>query len=236
LSRRERLRENTIAEIKQIARRQMAENGTAAVSLNAIARELEVSTPALYRYFSSRDDLVTALIADAYYDLAAAMETASQSLPQQDYRGRLMATVLAYRAWALAHPVDFELIYGNPIPGYHAPEAITTPAARQGFAVILGILYQALQAGQLRPLPEYAQVPGDVDLLLPELPGDQSDPLPGIVLYLGVVGWARVHGLIMLELFHHSQGVVGDTATLYSHEMENLLSSIGLKLEMPQAG
>ena len=117
MSRRDRMRDLTIAEIKATARQQMAESGTAGVSLSAIARAMELSAPALYRYFASRDDLVTALIVDAFNDLADDDPGGRSRLWRPAYADRLLAC-LAYREWAIAHPVDFQLIYGNPIPGY----------------------------------------------------------------------------------------------------------------------
>lgn len=230
MSRRERLREITIEEIKSTARQQMAESGTTALSLHAIARAMGMSTPGLYRYFASRDDLVTALILDAYNDLAEALETAALDLPEHDYAGRMMATVLAYREWALAHPVDFILIYGNPIPGYHAPEQLTMPAARRGFAVILRILSEAYQAGALRAPSEYLQLPPELRPGLPPIDGQPAPALPEVVIYIGLVGWTRIHGMLMLELFHHIQPLLNDTTAFYRYEMKNLLHSVGLDL------
>jgi AcrR family transcriptional regulator len=229
MTRRERLHQSTIEEIKSTARGQMAESGTTALSLNAIARAMEISTPGLYRYFTSRDDLVTALITDAYNDLADALEVAALHLPQDAYYERMMATVLAYRKWALAHPVDFTLIYGNPIPGYHAPEEVTTPAARRGFAAILRILAEAEQAGALRPAVEYRQLPPEIHPAFPSIDGQPSPAVPEAVLYFGLVGWTRIHGMLMLELFNHIQPLMSNTTAFYQFEMKNLLNSVGLQ-------
>jgi AcrR family transcriptional regulator len=229
MTRREKLRQEMMGDIKTAARRQMAENGTAAISLSAIARELEVSQPALYRYYSGRDELVTALILDAFNDLANALENAAGSDPTNAYGPRLMAAILAYRGWALEHPIDFELIYGNPIPGYHAPFEITMPASRRSFTVILDILAGAYTSGVLKPQPEHLRAAEQLTLSLPDLEEVPAPPLPKIILYLGIVGWYRIHGMIMLELFHHAQGIVQDTQAFYRHEVEALLHSMGLE-------
>src|SRR5262245_33076145 len=113
--------EATRSQILDIARKQMAEHGTAGLALRAIAREMDVTAPAIYRYFPSLDDLITELILENFNALADALEAASNSLPENDYAGRIMAVLMAYRQWALDHPIDFQLIYGNPIPGYVAP-------------------------------------------------------------------------------------------------------------------
>ena len=101
-TRRERLREATRDEIKAAARQQMKAEGSAAISLRAIARDLGMTAPALYRYYNSRDDLITALIVDAYTSQADWLERACALLPAGDHAGRLLMFVLAYREWSLA--------------------------------------------------------------------------------------------------------------------------------------
>lgn len=228
MSRRTKLRQEMLADIKSTARRQMAENGTAGVSLSAIARELEVSQPALYRYYASRDDLVTALIVDAFNDLADSIERADRQTPVDAYSERLMKTIQAYRDWALENPVDFQLIYGNPIPGYKAPFEVTAPASRRSFTVILTILAEAYEAGALKPQPEHVRAAETLPISLPTFEHGQPANLPPLILYLGVMGWYRIHGMIMLELFHHTQSIIPDGDAFYDHEIGLLLKSIGL--------
>src|SRR5713226_10659292 len=127
LSRRERRHEQTRQEIKQIARQQMAQQGTASLSLRGIAAEMGMSAPSLYNYYINRDDLVTDLIVDSYTHQAETLEQASASCQTQETITCLLATVLAYRQWAVEHPTEFALIAGNPIPGYVAPVAQTLP-------------------------------------------------------------------------------------------------------------
>src|SRR5947208_2680318 len=100
-----------IEAIKNAARQQMASEGTAAISLRAIARALDVTAPALYRYFTDRDDLITDLIVDAFNALADALVAADAEQARDDYGARLIATLLMYRRWAIEHPTDFKLIY-----------------------------------------------------------------------------------------------------------------------------
>lgn len=231
MTRREKTRQNTLQEIKQHARRQMAENGTAAISLSAIARAMEISAPGLYRYYASRDELVTALILDAYNDLSDAMAQAPRRLPEAQYGQRLFVVMWAYRAWALAHPIDFQLIYGNPIPGYRAPADVTTPAAQRGFAVILKILREAHAGGWLRCVPGYQHLPPGLRIALPPAEGTAFPPE---LIHLGVAGWYRIHGLILLELFHHTTPLFSDTGLLYRHECIQFLQSVGLPVSLEQ--
>jgi AcrR family transcriptional regulator len=127
---RERLRAEMTLEIKAAASRQLAEHGAAALSLRAVARELGLASSAVYRYFKSRDELLTELIIDAYDSLGQAAEDAEGHLDRQDLFGRWSATCHAVRRWALGHPHEYALIYGSPVPGYQAPRATVGPASR----------------------------------------------------------------------------------------------------------
>jgi len=226
MTRRERLHAHTREEIKAVARQQMAAQGTAALSLAAIARQMELTTPALYRYFADRDALVTALIIDAFRSVADSMEAAAENLPHQQYAERLVAVMGAYRAWALRHPVDFQLIYGNPIPGYHAPADLTVPEVRRGAAVILTILQAAYDAGALQLSPGMAP-PADILLRASDTWGAESALQPAVV-FVCMTGWTRMHGIVMLELFNHLQPTIGDVGAFFHHELALFLRDIGL--------
>jgi AcrR family transcriptional regulator len=152
-----REKQNNLADkIKAVAYRQIAAKGASALSLRAIARELSVTAPAIYNYYTRRDDLVTALIVDSFTSLAEALESARDDAAEQDYAGQLMEALLAYRAWALEYPEEYSLIFGTPIPNYHAPMEITLPAAKRSMDVIIGILEAAETAGALEFEPQIA--------------------------------------------------------------------------------
>lgn len=227
--RRDRVRRETYAEIKDLARRQMAEDGAAALSLRNIAGRMGLTTPALYRYFDNRDALVTALIVDAYADLGAALAAADAGQPRGDVAGRLWALLLAYRAWAVAHPADYALILGNPIPGYHAPEE-TRPVVRRAFAPFLEALRDAWARGALTGLPEAegGDLPPALARQLAAWQRTQGFALPPAVTELGLTVWGTIHGLVSLELFNHLQPIVGDPAELYRHHARTLLRQLGL--------
>ncbi len=142
---RERARAELTREIKAEARRQVAATGAQRLSLRAVARELGMVSSALYRYFPSRDDLLTALIIDAYDALGASAEQAVAALPRADVRGRWRACCTAVRGWALAHPHEYALIYGSPVPGYQAPQE-TIPSASRVALVLGGLLADASAA------------------------------------------------------------------------------------------
>jgi AcrR family transcriptional regulator len=228
-TRRERLREATREEIKNIARQQIAEHGAPALSLRAIATEMGLTPPALYRYFDSRDALVTALIVDAYHSLADALETAAPSVPPGDYRSHLLAVTLAYRDWALSYPQDYALVFGTPIPGYQGPVEIIVPAASRSMDIFLTLLEAAWQAGQLNLQPEDVQLSPELHALL-EGWQQRYDLTPATpILHLALAAWGQMHGLVTLELFHHLQPMVSDPGELYRFEMAAFLKRIGLK-------
>jgi AcrR family transcriptional regulator len=216
------------SQIKAAARQQMAQHGTAGISLRGIARELGITAPAIYNYFPRLDDLITALIVDAFTALADAIEAAEAGAPGETCGPKILAMCLAYRQWAVEQPVDFQLIYGNPIPGYEAPADITVPLARRPFDGLFRLFLEAYQNGELVVPAEYEPVPPSIREhfagWLPTAGYHFPDPL----LCLLMSGWARIHGMVMLELFEHLGPVVGDAAAFYRYEVEAFLQHLGM--------
>ncbi len=221
--------EETQAAIKAIARQQMAAQGTAGISLRGIARALGRSAPALYRYFPTRDDLITALIVDGFNALADALEAeaaAAAALPIQE---QIMAVLTAYRRWALANPIDFQLIYGNPIPGYSAPAEITVPASIRTFVPISRLIESARVSGVLVPKAPFDTIPASIEAHAAQMIAANGYPIALITFHLAMIGWAQLHGLIMLELFGHLGPTVGDTDAFYGASLRTLLTAMGLR-------
>lgn len=219
-TRRERVREATREEIKALARQQMATSGTASLALNGIARAMGMVPSALYRYFPDRDALITALILDAFTSLAATVRAADVG---PSHGARLLSAARAYRHWALDHRVDFQLVFGNPIPDYHAPAEQTGPAMQRVFAVFLDILHEAHAAGALRPVPAYR--PATLGVCPPDNLFSRYAPP---VMYSGLAGWATMQGVIALELFGHLGHVVADPDAFYDGQMADYQRLIGL--------
>ncbi|MFG2893391.1 TetR/AcrR family transcriptional regulator [Streptomyces sp. NPDC048248] len=225
---RERARSEITAAIKDEARRQLAAEGAAKLSLRAVARELGMASSALYRYFPSRDDLLTALIIDAYNAVGEAAETARDALrgPRAgDPLTRWRTVCGAVRGWALAHPHEYALIYGSPVPGYSAPQTTTEPAARVGLALI-GVVRDAYAAGTLKepaePLP---------DVLLGEalaLAAELGVELPGAVTARLVAAWAQLFGLLSFELFGQFNGVIEARTEFFDQSVLQLARGVGL--------
>jgi len=221
LSRRARYRAATREEAKGIALRQLAAGGGEAVSLNAIGKEMGVSGPALYRYFASRDALLTELIVDAYGDLATTMEAADAVARGDGAAARARGFAAAIRAWALAQPHRYLLLYGTPVPGYVAP-AGTVALAQRALAPLLNALATL-------PAPATASDPrlSTLDAQFAAWTRETDQQIPGSVLRRGITWWTRLHGLLSLEIEGHFAGMGFDPALLYDAEVDALLDAAG---------
>ncbi|MEY9945848.1 TetR/AcrR family transcriptional regulator [Kitasatospora sp. GAS1066B] len=229
---RERARAELTREIKREARRQLARDGAQRLSLRAVARELGMASSALYRYFPSRDELLTALIADARSELAEAVERAvavvGGGVPGGDSRVRWRAYCSALRDWARARPHEYALLYGSPVPGYQAPAEALAPAARIPLAV-LGVL-RATAPGPAQaaggPQPPALSAP------LARLAAQQAPELPQGVAARAVSAWTQLCGLVGFELFGQLDGMLESNDAFFAQAVEQLADFLGLP---PQA-
>lgn len=209
--------------IKNTAWQQIAEFGAPALSLRAIARKLGITAPAIYNYYPRRDDLVTALIVDAYTSFGDSQLAARDAVPADDLIGRLLAIGLAYRQWALNHPQRYQLIFGTPIPGYSAPVPQVLPAGARSLSALVSVIEALRVAGRLQAV-EFPQVApehkGQFEMWKKH--GGEADLLS---LSVAMLIWSRVHGLVSLEIAGNLPpfGATGDA--LYQYE----LAAIGLQ-------
>ena len=213
----DRVRAELTAEIKNIARRQLAEQGSAALSLRAVSRELGMVSSAVYRYFPSRDDLLTALIVDAYDAVADALEQADAARRRPDLAGRWLAMTRALREWAVANPHEYALIYGSPVPGYRAPADTIDPATRVSLVFLRlladGVASGAIATGAAPPLPR--AVRDDFDGLRAFMEVDLPDP----VISRGLLVWTELFGALSFELFGHLHNVIHDYEAFFDVQM-----------------
>ncbi|OEU98953.1 MULTISPECIES: TetR/AcrR family transcriptional regulator [Streptomyces] len=227
---RQRARGEITEAIKEEARRQLAEQGASRLSLRAVARELGVASSALYRYFPSRDELLTALIMDAYDALGAAAE---EALAEAESAGdshlvRWRAVCRAVRGWSLAHPHEYALLYGSPVPGYAAPSATIRPASRAALA-LLTVLSDAYAVGALRVPARAAVAPEPVLRDTERLVGELAVPLPPAVAAEAVAAWAQLFGLVGFELFGQFANVIDARDAFFDHAAERLADQVGLR-------
>jgi AcrR family transcriptional regulator len=209
---RQRYRTQVRDEVKRAALRQLAGGGPQALSINAIAKELGVSGPALYRYFAGRDELLTELVVDAYDDLAGAVGEAAAGTRGRAARDRLRAFARAYREWAMAHPHRYGLLFAEPVPGYDAHAERLVEASRGAMNVLVDILDD-----------------GDTDIPSAALAGElerwarsRAIDVSAPVALRAVQVWVRLHGFVSLEIGGNFASMHLDPDKLFRAELERL--------------
>jgi AcrR family transcriptional regulator len=228
-TRRERLRTATVTEIKQTARRLLVDGGAAAISLRAIAREMGMTAPAIYRYFPSLEALVAALCSDLYEELGAAVNAAREPIPDDRPAERLAAMARAFRHWSIGHRPEFALMFGEPIPGVlNLDDACGEPVGGvvsfcDAFLVEFGAMWR--QHGLQAPAPE---VVSDrlADQLAPYLASLSAAELPVEVMYLFLSGWIRLYGMVAMEVFGHLSWALTDVEPLFETDMAVYLHQV----------
>lgn len=231
---RARVRAELTEEIKAAARRRLATDGANLV-LRAVARDLGMVPSALYRYFASRDELLTALIADAYNALGAEAAEAEARVKRGDLRGRWVAVCRATRDWALANPAEYTLIYGSPVPGYAAPSDTVFPASRV-ILLLIAILTDGSSTGTTAAKPARrrpAALRPDLDSLLARWPADSPTPAPSgpkarAVLSGALTAWVHLFGLISFEVFGRLDDMIVARADHFDHQMHLMADVAGL--------
>ncbi|GAA0369060.1 TetR-like C-terminal domain-containing protein [Streptomyces blastmyceticus] len=215
--------------LKTTARRLLVETGASGLTLDAVARAGGLSPTEVTPVFAHRDDLLTALLIDAYDDSASAMERADREALENGATAgaRFLAATRALRAWSIDNPAVFTLVYGSPVPDYHAPVDTVAPASRTP-AVMAGIVRAALEAGELAP-PRRA-IPGP-PLIRPEavaLFGGVPDAPYADVIERGIVLWSNLIGLLVFEVFSRTHDSVADQAAFFDYAIAVAAESVGL--------
>jgi AcrR family transcriptional regulator len=215
-----------IAEIKAVARAHLQTDG-ANLSLRAVARDMGMVSSALYRYFASRDDLLTALIIDAYNALGEAAESADAQVGDRaQLRARWLAITGAVRTWALINPAEYALLFGSPVPGYVAP-ADTIGAAARTPVTLLQILADGHDRGELRSVrADSLSAALRHDLAVTS--GAVAPGLPEELLLRGMAGWTQLFGAVSLELFGQLNNVIDARDEYFSRQMQQMADLIGL--------
>jgi AcrR family transcriptional regulator len=212
---RERYRAQVRDEVKQAALRQLAESGPAGLSISAIGKQLGVSGPALYRYFASRDELLTELVIDAYHDLAHALSEAARRAPGPQPRVQLEDLARAYRSWALGQPHRYRLLFGPPLPGYDAHAQRLVEAAQASMKVLLGVLRQL---GDPTATPPAEPIASQL-LALARAHGPGIDAAMAL---RAIIIWSRLHGWVSLEIAGNFASMGIDPARVFEAELVTL--------------
>jgi AcrR family transcriptional regulator len=212
---RQRYRAQVRGEVKQAALRQLAQSGPAGLSVSAIGKELGVSGPALYRYFASRDELLTELVIDAYHDLAEALSDAAGQAASREPLARLEALARAYRSWAVAQPHRYRLLFGPPLPGYDAHTYRLVDAGQAAMNLLLDVLRELGQpTATPPPQPLASQLSAWAQ---PRCPG--IDPTAAL---RAVLVWSRLHGLVSLEIAGNFASMGIDPSEVFEIQLATL--------------
>ena len=214
------------------ARRQLATVGATGLSLRDIARDLDMVSSAIYRYVANRDALLTRLIIDSYNALGEAVEADIAASRRQSDTRRWVRAASTIRAWAVAHPHDFLLLYGTPVPGYAAPATTVDPGIRVTLA-LAGIVNDAHRAGRLEvaaPGPQLSRaMANDLARVASEAALDLS---AGTVLAF-FVSWTQLFGLAIFEVTHQTRGLTSDHAALFEATAKQSAHNLGLRDTSP---
>jgi AcrR family transcriptional regulator len=223
---RQRAREDITAEILSAARTRLTAAGPGELSLRAVARDVGMVSSAVYRYFPSRDDLLTALIIDAYDALGQAVEAADAVAERGEVRARWVAAAQAARAWALANPAEYSLIYGSPVPGYAAPGDTVGPALRPAL-VLMGILADAVRSGAMAA-DHGERLPPTLRAEFAAIADRAFPGLPAGTLSRGMTAWVHLFGMLSFEVFGHFINTIHDLDAYFTHQMDAMAGLVGL--------
>ncbi|OBJ01976.1 TetR family transcriptional regulator [Mycobacterium alsense] len=221
VGKRQQSREQIEARIIELGRRQLVERGAGGLSVRAIARDLGMVSSAVYRYVSSRDELLTLLLIDAYSDLADAVDRARETVGEL-WSDDVIAIARATRRWAVAHPARWALLYGSPVPGYHAPPERTVPAGTRVVGALFDAVAAGITTGDIRLTNDFAPQPmsSDFERIRHEFgfPGDDR------VIAKCFLLWAGVLGAISLEVFgQYGADTVTDPAAVFDTQLRLLV-------------
>ncbi len=228
ISRRDRLREETVREIKAVARRQLVEEGPGAIALRGIAREMGMTAPGLYRYYSSLEELIASLTVDLYDDLVAGMESARDVVPLDDVMGRLLAVSRAFRTWSVGHPPEFGLIFGQPITALSMPPEGPAAKAAARFGGIFREIFGQLWSSGLLRVPAEDELDPLMRRQLAAYAKRIGGPLPPEAYYVFAACWVRVYGVVAMEVFGKLRWVFEESAALFETELRQLARFLGV--------
>ncbi|SKA23929.1 transcriptional regulator, TetR family [Marinactinospora thermotolerans DSM 45154] len=235
-TRRERLREATLTEIKETARHHLAEHGPNGVSLRAVARDMGMTAPGLYRYFSSLDDLMTALRADFFTELSQTVTRAEEGVDRDDVDGRILASLRAFRSWAVTHRAEFALLFASSAPEHPVPHDSAALESGRRFAATFLTLFDRLLEERRFPLPAEEDLPPALVRQLVAF-GEQTrftTPNASIgALRVLTSCWVRLYGLVCMEVFQHLAFSMEAMEPMFEAELRDILTDLGVQYRPP---
>ncbi|MEU1983053.1 TetR/AcrR family transcriptional regulator [Nocardia sp. NPDC019395] len=226
--RRERLRKATLKEIHEAVRTLLVEQGAAAVTINAVAREVGMSGPALYHYYAGHDALVGAVTADFFDELASAMEHVRDARADAPVGERILAVCRAMRTWAITHPAEFGWIFAAPItPLNRQPDAERHRAGQRFERVLLDLTVELWQTSPF-PVPDPAELPSSLREQLITYSASIDNRLPPEAAHVFLSSWIRLYGLLCMEVLHQLDFAYSDLEPVYEECLRDLTGVLGL--------
>jgi AcrR family transcriptional regulator len=237
-SRRDRVRAETTQEIKETARRILVEQGPEAVTLRAIAREMGVTAPALYRYFESHEELIRRVIGDIFGELADEIHSAIEAAGAAsggDLAEKMPAAARGFRQWALSHKPEFALLFGTPVPGVNVEDDDFTEECARRFAGTFYALYLELWRKNPFPVPAPEEIdPGLREQLARYRDGIGTDlPLGALLAFLRC--WVQLYGIVSMEVFGHLGFALDDAEPIFEITLAEMASTLGLRYPASEA-
>jgi AcrR family transcriptional regulator len=231
-SRRDRVRNATLAEIKQLAWSQIASEGAASLSLRAIARDMGMTSSALYRYFSSRDELLVALSMEGFTSLADHLEAAETRVVDAGLSTgeRFLEIMASYRRWAVEHPTEYALTFGTPVPGFDPHPLELKAEMFRGINVLFRCMMAGLESGEVNPAPLTDPQAKALRVELLEWGRQVGMRLGPEALAACMLVWTQLHGAISLEVYGHMPAPLTPADALFEHQMREVLRSIGCEV------
>lgn len=215
-------------DIVRIGRVHLATDGAAALSLRAVARDIGVVSSAVYRYVESRDELLTLLVIDGYGELGDAVDEALASVDTADFAGRLKVIARTLRSWALDEPAIYALLFGSPVPGYHAPSERTTGPGTRVIARLVQVWEDAWKAGAV-DLGEDVVSPRRLSRDLARIRRSEGLTVPDELIARGLLVWAALFGCISFEVFgQYGADTLTQPQDLFEHHLRVLAETVGL--------
>jgi AcrR family transcriptional regulator len=218
-----------MADFLRIGRDHRATVGAAELSLRAVARDLGVVSSAVYRYVASRDELLTLLVVDGYDELGDAVDAALVEVDRSDHVGRMVAIGRAVRAWGLAEPATYALLFGSPVPGYEAPAEQTTGPGTRVVVRLVEVWEDAWQAGAIT-VDEEAVSPRRLSRDLTRIRKQMGLTVPERLVARGLFAWAALFGCVTWEVFgQYGSATFADPGDLFEHHLAALGAAVGLE-------
>ncbi|MFG2090679.1 MULTISPECIES: TetR/AcrR family transcriptional regulator [unclassified Spirillospora] len=234
-TRRDRLRAATVKEISETARRILVKEGPEAVTLRAIARDMGMTAPALYRYFGSHGELLRHLVGDLFTELTGELHASMEAVPPGDLSRKLLEVSRRFRRWALAHPREYALLFGAPVRGAgHREESDFAEECARRFGWTFMALF--LELWNKKPFPIASD--DEIDPALRPQLARYRDEVAGVDLPLGVIQqflkcWIRLQGGVSLDVFGHLEFALDDAEPMFELMLAEIVPSLGLTYTPP---